>query len=83
MFHLTAKSVPVSLNLHNYKHEKLIITKFILKNTGLEGLIKFSLYNLYIFTTLFHLCQCTTAFTIYATFNLHNCSFQLKLVDTP
>jgi hypothetical protein len=48
MFYLTAKSVTVSWNLHNYKHEKLIIEKFVLKNTNLEGPIKYCLYNLYI-----------------------------------
>jgi len=76
MFYLTAKKVTVSLNLHNYKHKKLIIKKIYLKNTNLE------VYNLYIFTTIFHLCQCITAFMIYSTFYLHNCSFQLKLLDT-
>jgi len=31
MFYLTAKSVTVSLNLHNYKHEKMTNKKFIKK----------------------------------------------------
>jgi len=48
MFYLTAKSVTVTWNLHNYKHEKLIIKKFVLKNINLEGPIKYCLYNLYI-----------------------------------
>jgi hypothetical protein len=46
--YLTAKTVTVSWTLHNYKHEKLIIKKFILKNTNSEGPIKHCLYNLYI-----------------------------------